>query len=53
MAIVLGTRVKKRGRDQRPDPRQRQIEGQFSKQQIDDLSFTLRTGALPASITYI
>jgi len=53
MAIVLGTRVKNVAVIKGPIRDNGQIEGQFSKQQIDDLSFTLRTGALPASITYI
>jgi preprotein translocase subunit SecD len=53
MAIVLGTRVKNVAIINGAIRDQGQIEGQFSKQQIDDLSLTLRTGALPASITYI
>ena len=53
MAIVLGTRVKNVARINGAIRDNGQIEGQFSKQQIDDLSFTLRTGALPASINYI
>jgi len=55
MAIVLGNRVKKRGRDPRSEFADNgQIEGQFSKQQIDDLSFTTPHGArLPATINYI
>jgi preprotein translocase subunit SecD len=50
MAIVMGTRVKNVAVIKNPIRDQGQIEGQFSKQQIDDLSLTLRTGALPASI---
>jgi preprotein translocase subunit SecD len=53
MAIVLGERVKNVAVIKGPIRDQGEIEGQFSKQQIDDLSFTLRTGALPASINYI
>ena len=53
MAIVLGTRVKNVAVINGAIRDQGQIEGQFSKQQIDDLSLTLRTGALPASINYI
>jgi preprotein translocase subunit SecD len=50
MAIVMGTRVKNVAVIKGPIRDNGQIEGQFSKQQIDDLSLTLRTGALPASI---
>jgi preprotein translocase subunit SecD len=53
MAIVLGNRVKNVAVIRGPIRDNGQIEGQFSKQQIDDLSFTLRTGALPATINYI
>jgi preprotein translocase subunit SecD len=53
MAIVLGDRVKNVAVIHGAIRDQGQIEGQFSKQQIEDLSFTLRTGALPASINYI
>ena len=53
MAIVLGNRVKNVAVIHGAIRDNGQIEGQFSKQQIDDLSFTLRTGALPASINYI
>jgi preprotein translocase subunit SecD len=53
MSIVLGDRVKNVAVIKGAIRDQGQIEGQFSKQQIDDLSFTLRTGALPASINYI
>ena len=53
MAIVLGDRVKNVAIINGAIRDNGQIEGQFSKQQIDDLSFTLRTGALPASINYI
>ncbi len=50
MAIVLGDRVKNVAVIKGPIRDQGQIEGTFSRQQIDDLSLTLRTGALPASI---
>ena len=53
MAIVLGTRVKNVAVIKGPIRDNGQIEGQFTKQQIDDLSLTLRTGALPASITQL
>jgi len=53
MAIVLGNRVKNVAVIHGAIRDNGQIEGQFSKQQIDDLSFTLRTGALPATINYI
>jgi len=50
MAIVLGDRVKNVAVIKGAIRDQGQIEGTFSRQQIDDLSLTLRTGALPASI---
>ncbi len=50
MAIVLGDRVKNVAVIQSAIRDNGQIEGQFSKEQIDALSLTLRTGALPASI---
>ena len=53
MSIVMGNRVKNVAVIKGPIRDQGQIEGQFTKEQIDDLSLTLRTGALPASITYI
>jgi preprotein translocase subunit SecD len=53
MAIVLGDRVKNVAVIRSAIRDQGQIEGQFSKEQIEALSFTLRTGALPASINYI
>jgi preprotein translocase subunit SecD len=53
MAIVMGNRVKNVAIINGAIRDQGQIEGQFTKEQIDDLSLTLRTGALPASITYI
>jgi preprotein translocase subunit SecD len=53
MAIVMGSRVKNVAIINGAIRDQGQIEGQFTKEQIDDLSLTLRTGALPASITYI
>ena len=53
MAIVLGDRVKNVAVIHGAIRDNGQIEGQFSKDQIDALSFTLRTGALPASINYI
>jgi len=53
MAIVLGDSVKNVAVINGAIRDQGQIEGSFSKQQIEDLSFTLRTGALPANITQI
>jgi preprotein translocase subunit SecD len=53
MSIVMGDRVKNVAVIKGAIRDNGQIEGQFSKQQIDDLSLTLRTGALPATITYI
>jgi preprotein translocase subunit SecD len=50
MAIVLGSRVKNVAVIKSAIRDQGQIEGQFSKEQIEALSFTLRTGALPATI---
>ena len=50
MAIVLGDRVKNVAVIKSAIRDNGQIEGQFSKEQIDALSLTLRTGALPASI---
>jgi len=50
MAITLGDRVKNVAVIKSAIRDQGQIEGQFSKDQIDALSFTLRTGALPATI---
>jgi preprotein translocase subunit SecD len=50
MAIVLGDHVKNVAVIQSPIRDRGQIEGQFSKAQIDALSFTLRTGALPATL---
>jgi preprotein translocase subunit SecD len=53
MAIVLGDRVKNVAVIEGAIRDQGQIAGQFSKAQIDALSFTLRTGALPARINPI
>ncbi|WP_263355713.1 protein translocase subunit SecD [Acidicapsa ligni] len=53
MAIVLGSRVKNVAIINGAIRDNGQIEGQFSKEQIETLSFTLRTGALPASITQL
>jgi len=53
MAIVLGDRVKNVAVIKGAIRDNGQIEGQFTRQQIDDLSLTLRTGALPASITQL
>jgi len=53
MAIALGERIKNVAVIKGPIRDNGQIEGTFTKQQIDDLSLTLRTGALPASIVPI
>ena len=53
MAVVLGDRVKNVATIQGAIRDNGQITGQFSKAQIDALSFTLRTGALPARINPI
>jgi preprotein translocase subunit SecD len=53
MAIVLGSRVKNVAIINGAIRDNGQIEGQFTKEQIETLSFTLRTGALPASITQL
>ncbi|MFC5860855.1 protein translocase subunit SecD [Acidicapsa dinghuensis] len=53
MAIVLGDTVKNVAVIKGAIRDQGQIEGSFTKEQIDALSFTLRTGALPATINYI
>jgi preprotein translocase subunit SecD len=53
MAIVLGDHVKNVAVIKGAIRDSGQIEGTFSKQQIDDLSLTLRTGALPASIVQL
>jgi preprotein translocase subunit SecD len=53
MAIVLGNRIKNVAVIKGAIRDNGQIEGQFTKEQIDNLQFILRTGALPATIRYI
>jgi preprotein translocase subunit SecD len=53
MAIVLDNKVREVAAIDDGISDSGQIEGGFSKQQADDLSLMLRTGALPASITYL
>ena len=53
MAIVLDNRVREVATIDSAIRDNGQIEGGFTKQAADDLSLMLRTGALPASITYL
>ena len=53
MAIVLDNQVREVAAIDNGIRDSGQIEGGFTKQQADDLSLMLRTGALPASITYL
>jgi preprotein translocase subunit SecD len=50
MAIVLGGKVKEVASINSAIRDQGEIEGSFSKDEVDNLSLMLRTGALPASI---
>jgi preprotein translocase subunit SecD len=50
MAIVLGGKVKEVASINSAIRDQGEIEGSFSKAEVDNLSLMLRTGALPASI---
>jgi preprotein translocase subunit SecD len=50
MAIVLGGKVKEVASINSAIRDQGEIEGTFSKDEVDNLSLMLRTGALPASI---
>ncbi len=52
MAIVLDNKVREVAGIQSAIRDRGEITGSFSKQQADDLSLMLRTGALPASISY-
>ena len=52
MAIVLENKVREVAGIQSAIRDQGEITGGFTKQQADDLSLLLRTGALPASISY-
>lgn len=53
MAIVLDNKVREVASINSAIRDQGELEGAFSKQQADDLSLMLRTGALPASISYL
>jgi preprotein translocase subunit SecD len=53
MAIVLGNKVKEVATIQSSIRDQGEITGSFSKQEVDNLSLMLRTGALPAELTPI
>jgi preprotein translocase subunit SecD len=53
MAIVLGDTVKEVAGIESAIRDHGEITGSFSKQEVADLSLMLRTGALPATITYL
>jgi preprotein translocase subunit SecD len=53
MAILLGDQVKEVAGIESGIRDQGEITGSFSKQEVDNLSLMLRTGALPASFDYI
>ncbi len=53
LAIVLNGQVRSAPRIQSQITDRGQITGKFSKQQAEDLALTLRSGALPARITYL
>lgn len=53
MAIVLDNKVREVAGIQGAIRDRGEIAGGFTKQQADDLSLLLRTGALPASISYL
>jgi preprotein translocase subunit SecD len=53
MAIVLENKVREVAGIQSAIRDQGEIAGGFTKEQADDLALMLRTGALPASISYI
>ena len=52
MAIVLGNTVRQVAGINEPISDRGQIDGNFSKQEVENVSLMLRTGALPASISY-
>jgi preprotein translocase subunit SecD len=51
MAIVLGNQVREVAAIDEGIRDRGEIRGQFSKDEVDNLSLTLRTGSIPASIT--
>ena len=53
MAIVLDNKVREVATINSAIRDSGEIEGGFTKQQADDLSLMLRTGAMPASISYL
>jgi preprotein translocase subunit SecD len=53
MAIVLGNTVREVASINSAIRDRGQIEGTFTKQEVADLSLMLRTGALPASISFL
>jgi preprotein translocase subunit SecD len=53
MAIVLGDKVREVAGIESGIRDQGEITGSFSKQEVDNLSLMLRTGALPASLSYL
>ena len=53
MAIVLDNKVREVASINSAIRDRGELEGAFTKQQADDLSLLLRTGALPASISYL
>jgi preprotein translocase subunit SecD len=53
MAIVLQNRVREVANIQSGIRDSGEITGGFTQQQVDDLSLMLRTGSLPASISYL
>jgi preprotein translocase subunit SecD len=50
MAIVLGNKIREVATIESPISDQGEITGTFTKDEVDNLSLMLRTGALPASI---
>jgi preprotein translocase subunit SecD len=53
MAVVLGSRVREVANIKSAIRDRGEIEGTFSEDEVNRLSKTLRTGALPASLTYL
>jgi preprotein translocase subunit SecD len=53
MAVVMGGRVREVASIHEPIHDSGEIEGQFTQNEVQDLSKLLRTGALPASLTFL
>lgn len=53
MAVVMGGTVREVANIKSPIHDRGEIEGAFSEEEVTDLSKLLRTGALPASLTYL